>query len=278
MQIGDIRIDAIIDGETAVSHEVLYLAGADEESWAPYKKYFDCCTGLELNTLGSYLIRYDDKVVLHDTGIGPKPAFPFVGGALRSGLWAHDVSPLDVTDVIFSHLHLDHIGWTSVSGKSFFPNATIHVDRRDWDFFSSPDYQLQEWEAPVTDPEADPVSIRFAPVKEQIRFYESEGELLPGIVALDASGHTPGSVVIELSSRGERGLLIGDLVHTQGELAEDGWQFAIHHDPEKAMASIERFRKRIYDERLPFAAAHFPGMKWGRLVKGPGPVPVYETI
>ncbi|MFC9835531.1 MBL fold metallo-hydrolase [Rhodococcus sp. NPDC127530] len=281
MQIGDIRIDGLIDGEAVLDKEGLFIGdnAPTEDDWGPYARFLDQCTGQQINTIGSYLIRYDDKVILHDAGMGPDPALPpFTGGGLRSALWALDVSPLDITDVIYSHLHIDHIGWTSINGKPYFPNATIRIDRRDWDHYSRPDYQLEDWEIPVTHVERDLVSVRFAPVLDRIELFEGDTELLPGIVAMDASGHTPGSTVIELRSDGEKGLLIGDLVHTHGELVE-GWEFVINHDHAKAGEAIERFRKYIYDNKVPFAAAHFPGLKWGRLTKGAnGAGLAYEVI
>jgi glyoxylase-like metal-dependent hydrolase (beta-lactamase superfamily II) len=281
MKIGDMRIDGLIDGEAALDKDGLYT-GDDppgEHDWAPYTRYLDPCTGQVINTVGSYLIRDNGRVILHDAGLGPDPTLgPFRGGGLRSALSALGVSPLDITDVIYSHLHIDHIGWTSVNGQPYFPNATIHIDKRDWDHYSRPDYEMEDWEIPVTNTERDLVSVRFAPVLDRIKLFEGDAEVLPGVVAMDASGHTPGSTVIELRSAGEKGLLIGDLVHTQGELVE-GWEFSIHHDHAKATAAVERFCKYVYDHRLPFAAAHSPGLKFGRITKGNhGSGLVYETI
>ena len=269
MKIGEMHIDALIDGEAVLDKSGLYVGASppDEEDWAPYAKYLDPCTGQQINTIGSYLIRHGERLILHDAGIGPDPTLPpFTGGGLRSALWALDISPLDITDIIYSHLHIDHIGWTAVNGKPYFPNATVRIDKRDWEHYSRPDYQLEDWEVPVTNVERDLVSVRFAPVLDRIELFEGDTEVLPGVIAMDASGHTPGSTVIELRSDGQRGLLIGDLVHTQGELVE-GWDFVMNYDNEKAAASTEHFRRYLYDNRLPFAAAHFPGLKWGRLLK-----------
>lgn len=279
MQIGDIRIDGLVDGEAVLDKNGLYVGdrAPDEDDWEPYSKFLDQCTGQQINTIGSYLIRHGERIILHDAGMGPdQPLPPFTGGGLRSSLWALDVSPLDITDVIYSHLHIDHIGWTSVGGKPFFPNATIRIDRRDWAHYSRLDYQLEEWEVPVTVVERDLVSVRFAPVLDRIELFEGDEEILPGVIAMEASGHTPGSTVIELRSDGEKGLLLGDLVHTQAELIE-GWEFVMNHDGAKAVAAIERFRKYLADHRLPFAAAHFPGLRWGRLVHGTHGL-AYEAI
>jgi glyoxylase-like metal-dependent hydrolase (beta-lactamase superfamily II) len=203
---------------------------------------------------------------------------PFTGGGLRSALWALDVSPSEVTDVIYSHLHLDHVGWTSLDGRPFFPNADLWVDRRDWDYYSPADYALQDWEAATIDPAKETVAAKFAPVLDRLHLFEGDTELMPGIRALDAAGHTPGNTVYELVSDGERGLLIGDLVHTQGELVH-AWDLNFGYDRPQALEATERFRKYIYDNKLPFAAVHFPGMKWGRLVKGDNQVGIaYTTI
>jgi glyoxylase-like metal-dependent hydrolase (beta-lactamase superfamily II) len=282
MQIGDMRIDSLIDGEAALDPHAGIFVGDNpptEADWEPFNRFLDPCTGQMINTVGSYLIRYGDRVVLQDTGMGPQIGGQevFACGALRSSMWAAGVSPLDVTDIIFSHLHTDHIGWTTINGKPYFPNATIHIDRRDWDHYTSPDSVLEDWEPNLMRSEEDKVENRFKPVLDRIEFFEGDQEILPGINAMEASGHTPGHTVLELSSRGEKGLLIGDLVHSHGELV-DGWEFFFNRDLPKAIEAVERFRKLLYDTNLPFAAAHFPGMKWGKLVKGDAGQVAYETI
>jgi glyoxylase-like metal-dependent hydrolase (beta-lactamase superfamily II) len=278
MRIGDMTINALIDGEALMPKEWLY--GGDNpptvEDWAPYTQYLDTCSGHQLNTVGSFLIRHGDKVILNDAGAGPDIKAPFTGGGLRSGLWAIGVSPAEVTDVIYSHLHVDHVGWTSLDGKPFFPNADLWIDRRDWEHYSREDYVLEEWELAVMNPEKDTVAAKFAPVLDRVKLFDGDSEILPGIRALDAAGHTPGNTVYELNSAQEKGLLIGDLVHTQGELVH-AWDLNFGHNREQAIEAIERFRKYMYDEKLPFAAAHFPGMRWGRLVPDSGSI-AYETI
>jgi len=130
------RIDSLIDGEAVLARDGLYggTHPPSDEDWAPYAKYLDPCTGEQINTIGSYLIRDADKIVLHDAGMGPGPSLaPFACGGLRSALWALDVHPADVTDIIYSHLHIDHIGWTTLNGRAYFPNATLRIDRRDWE-------------------------------------------------------------------------------------------------------------------------------------------------
>lgn len=89
--------------------------------------------------------------------------------------------------------------------------------------------------------------MRLAPVADRIELFEGESHVLPSILALEAAGHTPGETVLQLSSAGEGGLLLGDIVHTQAELIDDDpsgtWCFGPHFDTSAANASVDRFRK-----------------------------------
>jgi glyoxylase-like metal-dependent hydrolase (beta-lactamase superfamily II) len=288
MRIGDIEISPLIDGEAVVPGTAFY-PNLEESDWEPYtdllEPVFHQCQ--HLNTLGGYLVRAGDRVIVVDGGSGPKPKWPFAGGGFRSALASTGLNRADVTDVIYTHLHFDHIGWASVQGRSYFPNATYHVDRRDWDWFLGPDFSFTEQEvagslarlelsADYCYPENDAPAVRLRPVVDQIEFFTGadEVELLPGVVALDGSGHTPGQVVLELRSAGQKGLLVGDLVHAQPELVDDNergqWHFISHTDDDRAYAAVEHFRKRICDESLAVAGGHFPGLRWGRVTRERG--------
>ena len=91
--------------------------------------------------LGGFLVRDErsDRVVLVDAGVGNITAGPFVGGELLRSLAALGVQPEDVTDVLFTHLHFDHVGWATQQGEIVFPNATYRCDERDWSHFVGPD-------------------------------------------------------------------------------------------------------------------------------------------
>jgi glyoxylase-like metal-dependent hydrolase (beta-lactamase superfamily II) len=265
MKIGDMTIEAIIDGECVMPLEAGYNNKGPSD-WEDFQEFLPHeAHNNNLFTLGSFLVSYGDRRVLVDTGVGPKATFPFTGGALRSALLNRGVRSGDITDVIFTHLHNDHIGWASIDGRPYFENAAYHVDKRDWDYFVREDYPMPEWEAAYTDPAVDAAFVRLAPVADRIHFFEGDDTVLPGIESWEASGHTPGTTVLKLTDHGESVALIGDLTHTEPELIADDWDFMAHGDHAKGLESVERVRKRLYDEKLPFAAAHYPGMHFGRL-------------
>lgn len=270
MQIGDVRIDPLVDGELALPGPSFY-PGTTEEDWVAYRDFLEPVfyEPAHLCSLGGHLLRWDARVVVVDCGIGPIPTAPFRGGGFRTALAALGVKRADVTDVVFSHLRFDHIGWATLDGKPYFPNATYRVDRRDWDHYCAPGATLSEIEAGFCNEATDAPRARLAPVADRMAFFQGEQEVIPGLNAYEASGHTPGETVLEIRSAGERGLMLGDLVHAQQELVDPEtvgkWEFVPHQDPDAANAAVERFRKMIVDERLPFAAAHFPGLRWARI-------------
>lgn len=267
MRIGDIKITSIVDGEIAIPTEQYYPDRTNED-WGKFADTLCHSTHNPVQTVGSFLIEgIGDRVILVDAGVGNKPTFPFSGGSLRSALLAIGVHPNDITDVLFTHLHFDHIGWASHNGKPFFENATYRCDQRDWDYFMRPDFPLPDWAPFLTDPAVDWPMERLTPVADRMEFWNGDSELFPGLETIDAAGHTPGTTVLRVADDGEEGLILGDLVHGYQELFEDGWLLTAHSDGEKAVEEIERYRKLLGDKRMPFVASHFPGMRWGRFEK-----------
>lgn len=267
MKIGSMTVDSIVDGEMLAPPEFIY-PDVSSERIEKYSEFLDPLTGSFVISAGSFLVRYDDRVVLFDLGIGPKPIYPFVGGALRGALIALGVEPADVTDIVFTHLHFDHFGWVSHDGKPVFPNATIHCDLRDWEEFVTEDREIPDWEAGASTPETDAAPVKFAPVQDSVKTWNGGGhEILPNITTIDAPGHTPGTVVFELASEGERGFIIGDLVHTIPELL-DTWEFLVAHDQQMAEKSLREIRNLIVEDDIPCVGSHFTGMRWGRVRRG----------
>ncbi|WP_196073462.1 MBL fold metallo-hydrolase [Nakamurella alba] len=253
-----------------------FYPGQTAADWRGSEQFLEPVFGeaMHLYTLGGFVIRHGDRVIVVDTGVGVHATFPFVGGGFRSAFAATGLRRDEVTDVVFTHLHVDHIGWTSVDGKAFFPNAVHRVDRRDFDLYCAPDFTFNEVEAAYCTPETDAPGVRLGPVMDRIELFEGDDELLPGLSSIEASGHTPGETVLRLTSAGESGLFLGDTVHTAPELYDENargqWNFCFHHDEAKALESLERIRRIVIDEGLPVAGAHFPGLQWGRVTGSAG--------
>ncbi len=257
MQIGDLRIEPVFDG--IMKAKPSKFAGTTDAMWAQHRRFLDPDGLVEL-ALGGFLVRAPgDKVVLVDTGIGPGSGTSaggnaYWGGDLLKNLQAKGVRPEDVTDVVFTHLHFDHVGWASREGSKVFPNATYRCDERDWEHFL----------------ENERVHGILEPCIDRLQTWDGSGPLLSGVDTMAAPGHTPGSTIVVLSSGTKRALLLGDVVHCPVELLDDEWSGLGDVDPELAKRTRNALAREIEGKDVPVAAAHFPGLVFGRLLAAEG--------
>jgi glyoxylase-like metal-dependent hydrolase (beta-lactamase superfamily II) len=268
VQVGELDVTPLLDGEARVAPSVLYgrvhqageggRKGGAAEDWAPYRELLSGEDELVM-PVGGFLIRNPryDRVVLVDLGMGPNPPLPCIGGRLLERLEAVGVAVADVTDVVFTHLHFDHIGWASVGGAPVFPNATYRCHERDWEYFTSvaPD---------------DRVTEQLTAVASRFETWPGDGPLLPGVDTVHAPGHTPGSSLVVLGSGTERALLLGDVVHCPVELIDSDWEGLSDVDPALARRTRETLVRELEAGGAPAVAAHFDGLRFGRLLAAEG--------
>jgi glyoxylase-like metal-dependent hydrolase (beta-lactamase superfamily II) len=254
MEIGHLRVDPVSDG--AGFFDPGAFRGTTPEMWANHKQFLTDDGKIEL-ALGGFLIRgAGDRVILVDNGIGPTPpGSRFDGGKLMQSLATYGLKAEDITDMVFSHLHFDHYGWSTQEGVNQFPNATFRCDERDWAHFVGPDERATK---------------ALKPIQDRLETWSGSGTLLPGIDVQAAPGHTPGSTILVLSSGTERGMLLGDVVHCPVELVDDEWGGLGDVDPELAKRTKNALALELEGTNTPVSAAHFPGMRWGRLLPAQG--------
>jgi glyoxylase-like metal-dependent hydrolase (beta-lactamase superfamily II) len=273
MKVGEIDIMPVIDG-SALLEPTMAFTGTTDEDWAPHRGLLDADGKLEL-AMGGFLIRSADRVAIVDAGVGQSPVPILTGGAFLESLAALGVTPDEVTDVIFTHLHFDHIGWASRDGVPVFPNATYRCDSRDWEYFVDPPPELESQPIDEDNPLAPlvaPGSGRplLEPVAHRLDTWDADASLLPGLDVRLAPGHTPGSGVMVLSSGTSRAALLGDVAHCPVELLEDEWAGIGDVDPELARRTRVALMREYEGLDVPITASHFPGLKFGRVVGGQG--------
>lgn len=253
MRVGDIDIVPIEDGVARMAPTQAYM-GTTDEQWKPHEQFLAADGQLEM-ALGGFLMRMGERVVLVDAGVGTLNRPPFVGGKLLENLAAEGVQPGDITDVVFTHLHFDHVGWATQQGEVVFTNATFRCDERDWEHFVGP----------------DPGATRkLSPIADRLEPWSGSGSLLPGLDRMAAPGHTPGSTIIVVSSGTDRAMLLGDVVHCPVELLDDEWAGLGDVDPDLALKTRQALARELEGDDVPVAAAHFPGLQFGRLLAGQG--------
>lgn len=256
MKVGSLEIVPIVDGtahepiENAVSHP-------DGKLWACPHQPTDERGRLRFD-IGSFLIKIKDRTILIDAGGGVYSDEGTTTGAMLDNLRRAGVEPGEVTDVCFTHMHWDHIGWSTTRGELTFPNATFRVHRDDWSHF-------------MTGPNAVPtIEDLIAPIESRVEPIDDEVEIVPGLVARPAPGHTPGSTIFLVQDQGERALLLGDTLHTVGELTEPEWVGMWDVDSVAAGIMREQIAEELMATGDPFAPAHFPDLAFGRLVTEEG--------
>jgi glyoxylase-like metal-dependent hydrolase (beta-lactamase superfamily II) len=262
MQVGDISIQPVIDGVARMAPTTAYqemgsakgVKGSDDDDWAPHQNLLADDGMLEI-ALGGFLVRTGDRVVLVDTGLGNLDTGLMKGGRFLIELAALGVVPEEVTDVLLTHLHFDHVGWATKQGEIVFPNATYRCDERDWAHFVGPDPGATK---------------KLRPLESQLEPWAGPETLLPGLDTISAPGHTPGSTIIVVSSGTDRAMLLGDVVHCPVELLDDEWGGMGDVDPELALRTRVALAKELEGTDTPVAATHFPGMRFGRLLTGNG--------
>lgn len=256
MRIGAITIDPVHDGEgTDRGADILDRPGVDDP-WACHPDVLDEDGVLHM-PMGGFLVRTGDRVVLVDAGLGPLKREGLEGGELLYSLAALGVAPEEVTDVLFTHLHYDHVGWATSKGEIVFPNAAYRCHAADWQFFVEADDAL-------------PGAVKkLAPLRERIELFDAEHTVAPGIDARPAPGHTPGSTIYVVSSEGERALLIGDVAHSVVELAEPDWEAVFDVDKRAAQAVRDALARETVDTDTYVVPAHFPRMAFGRIISVP---------
>lgn len=227
------------------------------EQWTEWTSPYIC---LLLNT--------GEHRVLVDTGAG---SFVPSTGKLIQNLHAAGVSPADIDTVIITHGHPDHIGGiTDSEGRLAFPNARYVMWKDEWDFWTSGRAE-RELDEHVREVMMNSARKNFPLIQDQLDLIEREREILPGIQAIAAPGHTPGHMALAIASRDEQLLHISDVVLHPIHLEQPGWHAAVDFAPAQAIDTRRRILNWAASERALVLAFHLPFPGLGHIVpKGQG--------
>jgi glyoxylase-like metal-dependent hydrolase (beta-lactamase superfamily II) len=137
-RIGSLSLTPVLDSVVRRPPGLLY-SNTPAAAWAAHPDMLSKEGSVEF-FMGGYVVRTGDRVAIIDLGVGPdgwkalSGAF-IPGGYLLDNLRVMGVEPETVTDIVFTHLHPDHVGWASRDGVACFPRATYRSHRADWEFF-----------------------------------------------------------------------------------------------------------------------------------------------
>lgn len=189
-------------------------------------------------------------------------------GWLPASLQAAGVRPEEITDVVLSHLHPDHMGWVARDGTPFFHKAKLWAHQADIDLFlgnESPDETSFKVLLGV-----ESTKERMTPVHDQLHSWQRDCTVAPGIDLRWLPGHTPGSSITVVSSGEDRAMILGDVIHCPLELVDDEFAIMADIDPGMAKKSKAVVRDEIEGTNVHVSSSHFPGLQFGRLLAGTG--------
>jgi len=205
--------------------------------------------------LNVVVVRSGDQTLLVDAGVGAEFHSPR-NGHLALRLDAAGIDPASITDVVLTHMHVDHVGGLLADGLMgrLRPDVPIHLAAAEAEFWASPDFP-PFMPPPVRDVLA-PVAARFLDkYRSQLRLFDAQCEVAPGVVVCRTGGHTPGHSVVRLASGGDRLTFLGDAVF-QDHFDRPDWYNAFDHDPEEAVRVRVRLLRELAATRELLVAAH----------------------
>ncbi|MCY1127585.1 MBL fold metallo-hydrolase [Frigidibacter sp. RF13] len=236
--LGDLEVTALLSNNRTVEkpHEIFGLNASDEDFAAVSAQAF-LPTDKAQFFFTPTLVNTGSELVLFDTSTDP--------GSITAALAAAGYAPDQIDKVVLTHMHPDHIGGLMTEGKPTFANATYVTGATEHNFWSA-------------NP-SDQFTANVVPLNDRIAFLDDGGTAAPGIVAMEAFGHTPGHMAFVLDSGGKVMAITGDTAnHYVWSLAYPDWEVKFDADKANAAASRRRVFGKIAADRIPFIGYHMP--------------------
>jgi glyoxylase-like metal-dependent hydrolase (beta-lactamase superfamily II) len=217
--------------------------------------------------LNAVMVRSGGKTILIDAGLGSDPDLHLPrAGQLVKRLEAAGIDLASVTDLVLTHMHMDHVGGLLVDGvkEQLRPDLRIHVAAAEVKFWEAPDFSHTAM------PPGFPDALRSAAKRfvnqyhNHLRQFDEEHEVAPGVAVRRTGGHTPGHSVVRLASGGEALTFAGDAVFTVGFDHPD-WHNGFEHDPEEAARVRVRLLRELAETGEMLVATHMPFPSVGRV-------------
>jgi glyoxylase-like metal-dependent hydrolase (beta-lactamase superfamily II) len=266
LKVGDIDVLVVSDGVLPLPTQMLGH-NADPAARAAWLKDMFLPQDAFDWALNVVVVRSGGKTILIDAGLGSDPDLNLPrAGQLIKRLEAAGIDLGSVTDLVLTHMHMDHIGGLLVEGvkERLRKDLRIHVAAAEVKFWESPDFSHTSM------PQGFPDALRSAAKRfvseygSNLRTFDEEHEIAPGVVARRTGGHTPGHSVVRVASGGEALTFAGDAVFTVG-FEQPDWHNGFEHDPEEAARVRVRLLRELAKSGEMLVATHLPFPSIGRV-------------
>lgn len=263
VMLGDFEVTALSDGVVALPVDKLLTNTKPEKTLKALQKYH--LSSPTETSVNGYLINTGSKLVLIDTGAAT--LFGPTLGRLANSLKAAGYTPDQVDEVYITHMHGDHVGGLMQGDQLAFPNAIVRADQHDADFWLS---QANMDKAPADAKGAFQgamASINPYIKAGKFKTFNGDTDLVPGVKAVAARGHTPGHSVYLVESKGQKLMLWGDLMHVAAvQFDNPSVTISFDSDSKAAMAARKKAYADAAQQGYMVGATHvsFPGLGYVR--------------
>lgn len=244
LELGDLEILIIRDADVTMEKDLL----PDLNKHPEYEAVFEKGPVEAVDQV--FFLKNGDHKILIDSGWGDANK---VKGNTQNILKGEGIKAEEITDVIMTHLDHDHSGGLLKNGVASFPNARLWISKPEYEAWSSGKLEKRPQAA------IDMNKKIFDLYKDRLNIFNFEEEILPGITALDASGHTPGHTAYQIKSGDNELLIVGDMIHiapVQLPLPELSTVYDI--DMFKAAQTREKMLNKAAESGATLAGMHFP--------------------
>ncbi|EQB07615.1 MBL fold metallo-hydrolase [Novosphingobium lindaniclasticum] len=259
MHVGRFEVTALLDGTHPFQAGRLALNAGPTEVEDKLKARF-LASPFE-GMINAFLVNTGERLILIDTGAGN--LYGPAGGGLTAAIRQAGYDPAEVRDIFITHLHEDHAGGLIYDGAVVFPNAVVHVSKRDADFWLNNANQSQVGDLLRPFFAADQNVVRPYIAAGRFETFDGDAPLLPGLTPIAGPGHTPGHTFYLLQDAGQSMLFWGDTVHIEPvQLPDPNVALLYDWKPKLAVATRKAIFERAAREGWWIAGAHisFPGI------------------
>jgi glyoxylase-like metal-dependent hydrolase (beta-lactamase superfamily II) len=256
LAFGDTQLDIVSDGSLTLPGSFIF-GPMPKDELLPILAKFGQSPEVLTPPCNVTLMRRGDRTILFDLGSGPD--FSPNAGILPDSLDALGVAPQDVTDVIFTHAHPDHLwGLLDDFDEPLFPAASYMIGKAEWDYWMDPNTIDTIGEARASF--AVGALRRLQLIEDKVTFFADGAEVLPGVAARASFGHTPGHMAFEVRDGSEAVMILGDCISNDHiAFAKPEWPAGSDQDPEMAAKTRVSLIDQLAHEKMRVIGYHLSG-------------------